>query len=108
MNENKERWINIEEVAEYIGVSPVTVRYWLRSGKNLPGKRVGRQWRFRIKDIDEWIKSGKSNFDDWPIFSSFSMGKKALPEKGQGLFCDEDNVFVSCGWILIYYGYRYN
>ena len=30
MNENKERWINIEEVAEYIGVSPVTVRYWLR------------------------------------------------------------------------------
>ena len=56
MNENKERWINIEEVAEYIGVSPVTVRYWLRSGKNLPGKRVGRQWRFRIKDIDEWIK----------------------------------------------------
>ena len=64
MNENKERWINIEEVAEYIGVSPVTVRYWLRSGKNLPGKRVGRQWRFRIKDIDDWIKSGKSNFDD--------------------------------------------
>ena len=64
MNENKERWINIEEVAEYIGVSPVTVRYWPRSGKNLPGKRVGRQWRFRIKDIDEWIKSGKSNFDD--------------------------------------------
>ena len=51
MNENKERWINIDEVAEYIG-------------KNLPGKRVGRQWRFRIKDIDEWIKSGKSNFDD--------------------------------------------
>ncbi|MFR9054287.1 MAG: helix-turn-helix domain-containing protein [Acidaminococcus intestini] len=64
MNENKERWMNIDEVAEYIGVSPVTVRYWLRSGKNLPGKRVGRQWRFRIKDIDEWIKSGKSNFDD--------------------------------------------
>ena len=30
MNENKERWINIEEVAEYIGVSPVTVRYWLQ------------------------------------------------------------------------------
>ena len=41
MNENKERWINIEEVAEYIGVSPVTVRYWLRSGKNLPGKGWG-------------------------------------------------------------------
>ena len=55
MNENKERWINIEEVAEYIGVSPVTVRYWLRSGKILPGIRVGRQWRFRIKEIDEWI-----------------------------------------------------
>ena len=36
------------------------------------------------------------------------MGKKALPEKGQGPFCDEDNVFVSCGGILIYYGYHYN
>lgn len=42
------------------------------------------------------------------FFPLFSMEKKALPEKGQGLFCDEDNVFVSCGWILIYYGYRYN
>ena len=41
MNDNKERWINIEEVAEYIGVSPVTIRYWLRSGKNLPGRRGG-------------------------------------------------------------------
>ena len=40
MNENKERWINIEEVAEYIGVSPVTVRYWLRSGKK-PGLEKG-------------------------------------------------------------------
>lgn len=86
MNENKERWINIEEVAEYIGVSPVTVRYWLRSGKNLPGKRVGRQWRFRIKDIDEWIKSGKAISMIDRFFPLFPWERRLCLKKGRVFF----------------------
>lgn len=56
------KWISIEELSEYLGISAVTIRSWIRSGKDIPAVRIGRQWRFRISDIDEWIKSGKSNF----------------------------------------------
>ena len=58
----EKQWISIEELSEYLGISAVTIRFWIRSGKDIPAVRIGRQWRFRISDIDEWIKSGKSNF----------------------------------------------
>ena len=64
MSKIEKQWISIEELAEYLGISAVTIRFWIRSGKDIPAVRIGRQWRFRISDIDEWIKSGKSSFDD--------------------------------------------
>ena len=62
MSNIEKQWISIEELSEYLGISAVTIRFWIRSGKDIPAVRIGRQWRFRISDIDEWIKSGKSNF----------------------------------------------
>ena len=62
MSKIEKQWISIEDLSEYLGISAVTIRFWIRSGKDIPAVRIGRQWRFRISDIDEWIKSGKSNF----------------------------------------------
>lgn len=62
MSKIEKQWISIEQLSEYLGISAVTIRFWIRSGKDIPAVRIGRQWRFRISDIDEWIKSGKSNF----------------------------------------------
>lgn len=56
------KWISIEELSEYLGISAVTIRSWIRSGKDIPAVRIGRQWRFRIEEIDEWIESGRSEF----------------------------------------------
>lgn len=60
MSKIEKQWISIEELSEYLGISAVTIRFWIRSGKDIPAVRIGRQWRFRISDIDEWIKSGKA------------------------------------------------
>lgn len=54
------KWISIEELSEYLGISAVTIRSWIRSGKDIPAVRIGRQWRFRIEESDEWIESGRS------------------------------------------------
>lgn len=54
------KWISIEELSEYLGISAVTIRSWIRSGKDIPAVRIGCQWRFRIEEIDEWIESGRS------------------------------------------------
>ena len=33
MADVKDQWISIEQVAKYLGVSSVTVRFWIRSGR---------------------------------------------------------------------------
>ena len=55
-----EKWINIEEAAEHLGVKPVTIRGWIRNNKGIPAHKVGRQWKFKVSELDEWVKSGES------------------------------------------------
>ena len=61
MNENSaEKWINIEEAAEHLGVKPVTIRDWIRKEKGIPAHKIGRQWKFKVSELDAWVKSGGS------------------------------------------------
>jgi excisionase family DNA binding protein len=55
-----DNWINIDEAATYLGVKPVTVRGWIRKGKGIPAHKIGKQWKFKISELDAWVKSGKS------------------------------------------------
>ena len=55
-----DKWINIEEAAEYLGVKSVTIRDWIRKGKGIPAQKIGKQWKFKCSELDEWVKSGKS------------------------------------------------
>lgn len=43
-----------DEVAEYLGVAPVTVYRWLWSGK-IKGIKLGMQWRIPQVAIDEFL-----------------------------------------------------
>lgn len=55
-----DKWINIDEVAEYFGVKPGTIRDWIRKGKGIPARKIGKQWKFKYSELDEWVKSGDS------------------------------------------------
>lgn len=57
----KEKWLNIAEVAEYLGVNKDTIRNWLKNDSGIPAHKIGRQWKFKLTDLDEWIKSGRSS-----------------------------------------------
>src|SRR5258706_6856391 len=51
-----ETFLTTEEVLEYLQVNLRTVYRWIKPGK-LPAVRVGRQWRFRKRDIDAWLET---------------------------------------------------
>jgi len=49
-----ETFLTTEEVLEYLHVNLRTVYRLIKAGK-IPAVRVGRQWRFRKRDIDAWL-----------------------------------------------------
>ena len=46
--------MTVKEIAEYLRVHPSTVYKLLRTG-DLPGFRIGTDWRFNAEVIDRWI-----------------------------------------------------
>lgn len=53
-----EKWVNLEDVAKHLSISQDTVRTWIKEGK-LPYYRVGKRYKFKISEIDEWVWEGK-------------------------------------------------
>src|SRR5215210_407475 len=53
---NDEGYLTTEDVLEYLQVNLRTVYRLIKAGK-IPAVRVGRQWRFRKRDIDAWLDS---------------------------------------------------
>ena len=53
----QDRWLSVDEIAEYLGVSKDTVYAWV-TRKDMPGHRVGRFWKFKKTEVDDWIRGG--------------------------------------------------
>jgi excisionase family DNA binding protein len=51
-----ETFLTTEQVLGYLRVNLRTVYRLIKAGK-IPAVRVGRQWRFRRRDIDAWLDS---------------------------------------------------
>jgi PTS system nitrogen regulatory IIA component len=48
--------MDIKDVATYLRVKESTVYTWAQAGK-LPAFRLGRLWRFRRTDLDNWLEN---------------------------------------------------
>ena len=54
-----EKWVNLEDIADHLSVSTDTIRVWIKKG-TIPYKKVGRQYKFRLSEVNEWVDSGQS------------------------------------------------
>jgi len=52
--------LSIKELAKYLNVTERTIYNLLERGE-LPGFKVGANWRFRKEDIDKWIEQNMKN-----------------------------------------------
>ena len=52
-----EPWVSVDDVAAHLGVAKDTVYRWIDS-KRLPAQRIGRLWKFKLTDVDEWVRAG--------------------------------------------------
>ena len=53
--EEVEKWVSMKYVCEYLDVTRYTVFRWIKE-KEMPVRKVGGNWRFRISEIEEWIE----------------------------------------------------
>ena len=59
MDNTPDRWYSLKEIMEYLGVSRDTVLSWI-TNKNMPASKMGKLWKFKISEVDEWVKSGNA------------------------------------------------
>lgn len=59
----EDNYISLEEAANFLNIKPVTLRKWIKQNKDLPAHQIGRLWKFKRSELDEWVQSGKSAMD---------------------------------------------
>lgn len=59
MDQHIERWYSMKEITTYLGVSRDTVLNWIEK-RNMPATKIGRLWKFKISEVDTWMKSGQA------------------------------------------------
>lgn len=57
-----EPWVSVEQIAEHLGVTRDSIYRWI-DRKGLPAHRVGRLWKFKASEVDDWVRAGGANED---------------------------------------------
>ena len=54
----EERWLSLAAIAAHLGIQEQTLYKWISRKPGMPAHKVGRVWRFKVSEIDEWVRSG--------------------------------------------------
>jgi excisionase family DNA binding protein len=84
-----ESFLTTEEVLDYLQVNLRTVYRLIKAGK-IPAVRVGRQWRFRKRDIDAWLESQRPRSGRSAPTSSARPGPVGAGDRPRVLVVDDE------------------
>ena len=52
-----EPWAAVEDVARHLGVAKDSVYRWI-DHRGLPAHKIGRLWKFKLSEVDAWVRMG--------------------------------------------------
>lgn len=52
-----EPWVSVEEVARHLSVAKDSIYRWIEQ-KGLPAHKLGRLWKFKLSEVDQWVRAG--------------------------------------------------
>ena len=62
MVKQRNRLMDIDELADYLRLKRQTIYNWLHQ-KKISGIKIGGVWRFNKRDVDNWLKSKRRQAD---------------------------------------------
>lgn len=77
--------LDTKRAAQFLGVHPVTLRNLAMEGK-VPCRKVGREWRFSVEHLTDWLKGDNSKQEEtgdtqWQSSSAATSGGSASPRQ---------------------------
>lgn len=54
---SSEPWASVEHVATHLGVARDSVYRWIEA-RGLPAHKIGRLWKFKLSEVDQWVLAG--------------------------------------------------
>jgi len=57
MTDILDRWLSVDEICKYLGASNDTVYKWIDKC-SMQAHRLGRFWKFKKDEVDEWVRNG--------------------------------------------------
>lgn len=60
-----EPWTSVDEIAKHLGVAKDSIYRWIER-RSLPAHRIGRLWKFKISEVDQWVREGGAVLQDDP------------------------------------------
>ena len=57
MSDLEDRYYSMPEIMKYLGISRDTALRWITT-KQMPAHKIGKNWKFKLSEIDEWVNSG--------------------------------------------------
>jgi excisionase family DNA binding protein len=58
-----EPWASVDDVAKHLGVAKDSVYRWI-DRKGLPAHKIGRLWKFKLSEVDKWVRDGGADEPD--------------------------------------------
>ena len=59
MSEITDRYYSMPEICKYLVISRDTALRWIAT-KNMPAHKIGKNWKFKVSEIDEWVNNGQA------------------------------------------------
>lgn len=56
MSEIMYRYYPMPEICKYFEIIRNTALRWIAT-KNMPAHKLGKNWKFKVSEIDEWVNS---------------------------------------------------
>jgi len=58
-----EPWASVDEVAKHLGVAKDSIYRWIEK-RGLPAHKIGRLWKFKLSEVDDWVRTQDASVTD--------------------------------------------